>query len=298
LQAHKPPVFLNLIDEVMTSEREVRAVKYKDYAYRHNPSSASFKKQDGTVIGSCMRQLWYKATKVKESNATDSASFLKMGFGDAIHDWFMRKLQKSKKITLLPEVGGRVLMDPLTREISFRVDGLATHRSELGGFELKTTQGMALSWMKKAGKGPKEDHLLQILSYFGTNEAIQWYSLVYVARDSAFKMEFHITKEDDGYYFQSVFPNGPKTKIPELSFQGIVSRWVTLESYVKSEIMPPRDYKIVFNDSGEIVPNRVKKGVRYRSDWRCLYCSFKDLCWSQPDAKKEAYSVNGGLWNG
>jgi hypothetical protein len=287
---HKVPNFLELLEEVLTDELKDKKEKYKDYEYKHNPSSSTMVKDDGTVVGACMRQLWYRATKVPESNPNDLTGLLQMGFGDGIHNWLLAKLQKSKRITLLKEAGGRVTIDPLTREVSFRLDGLVTHKGELGGFELKTTQGFGLSYMLKEG-GPKEDHLLQVLDYFATNEAIRWFGLVYVARDSGYRAEFHITKEDDGFYIKGIKPDMPKRKITDLSFDKVKARWKILEGHIERKEEPPRDFKVVFNDEGKIVDSRVKKGYKYKSHFKCTYCSHKDYCWSQPGAQEDSVQV-------
>lgn len=286
----KPPNFLNLLEEVLTDELAEKKIKYKDYEYKHNPSSSTMKRDDGTVVGACMRQLWYRAMKTPETNPSDFTNLLQMGFGDGIHYWFLNKLQKSKRITLMKEAGGKVTIDPLTREVSFRLDGLVTHKGDIGGFELKTIQTFGLTYMLKEG-GPKEDHLLQVLDYFGTNDAIKWFGLVYVARDSAYRAEFHILKEEDGFYIEGIHPRVAKRKIDELSFDKVKARWKELEGYIERKEEPPRDFKVVYNDEGKIVEQRIKKGYKYKSDFKCTYCSHLTHCWSQPGAKEDSVQI-------
>lgn len=287
---HRPPIFLDLLEEVLKDENEGKKVKYKDVSYKHNPSSSTMVKDDGEVVGACLRQLWYRATKVPDTNPHTFTNLLQFGFGDGIHDWVLNKLQKSKRITLMKEAGGRTTIDPLTREVSFRLDGLVTHKGDLGGIELKTTQGFGLNYMLKEG-GPKDDHLLQVLDYFGTNEAIRWFGLVYLARDSAYRAEFHITKEADGYYIRGVIPAGEKKKIEHLSFDKVKARWKVLEGFIERNEEPPRDYKVVYNDDGKIVEQRIKKGYKYKSHFKCMYCTHLTHCWNQPGAKEDAVQI-------
>lgn len=291
MRTHNVPNFVNLLEEVLTNELKEKQEKYKDYEYKHNPSSSTMVKSDGEVVGECMRKLWYRATKVPETNPGNLTGLLQMGFGDGIHNWLLGKLQKSKKITIMKEAGGRATMDPLTREVSFRLDGLVTHKGELGGFELKTTQSFGLTYMLKEENGPKADHLLQVLDYFATNEAIQWFALMYVGRDSAYRAEFHITKEDDGFYIEGITPVIAKRKIEELSFDKVKARWKELEGYIERKEEPKRDFKVVFNDQGKVVDSRIKKGYKYKSHFKCTYCNYQTHCWSQPDALQDAVQV-------
>jgi len=39
------------------------------------------------------------------------------------------------------------------------------------------------------------------------------------------------------------------------------------------------------------VPFRQKNGVKYKTDWRCSYCSYMTHCWSLPDAKENAVKL-------
>ncbi len=246
--------------------------------------------KDDKRIGACMRAMWYKAKQEPESNPRDFSNRLQAGFGNAIHTWVLSKLQKSKKISLTAEAAGRVVVDGLTKEVSFRLDGLVTHRGELGGLEIKTQQGYGLQRMIKDG-GPKASDILQCLSYFGTNEAINWFGLVYLARDSGFRAEYHIWKEDDKFYIKGLVPHMLTVEITELTFPGIINEWKKLESHIAADTIPKRDYKVVFADDGRIVDSRVKKGYKYKSDFRCIYCSYQGKCWSSEGAKEDSIKI-------
>lgn len=270
-----PPNILRILGEVIEDEdknREPRLV------YHHNPSSATMKCDDGRVVGACLRQLWYKAKGQPESDSKELTVKLQGLFGQAIHDAVLGKLQKSKKLSVIPEAAGKVLIDPLTSEVSFRLDGLVTYRGELGVLEIKTKQGFGLQRQVK-DRGWNEDDVLQVLSYFGTNPALMWGSLVYLARDSAYRAEYHITKEEDGFYIKGILPEEPKKKLDQLSFERITARWKELEGLIEKKELPKRDYKVVFTDDGRITESRIKMGQKYKSDYRCLYCSYQSQCW-------------------
>ena len=282
--------FLELLSEVFDEEKKERQGHNKDYEYRHNPSSASFKCADGKVVGSCLRQLYYKATKVAESNPSDFTSKLQMGFGDAIHSFLLGKLSKSKKIQLTSEASGKCHVDPLQREVSYRLDGLVGYDGSLGCLEIKSKQSYAVQRMMKEG-GVSADTLCQVISYHGTNPLLSWTHLVSIGRDNALRVEQRIEKRGEGFVCIPILPTGKEASVPELCFGGIVARWKELEDYVAWQKPPRRDYKAVLKDDGSVTDKRTKKGVDYKSDWRCLYCNYKDCCWTQPDAKQEAVQI-------
>lgn len=288
----KIPRFLDVLAEVILEETKEYKARRKDYSYRHNPSSATLIAPGGRVVGACLRQLYYRATKAEEGTEVDVTGKLQMGFGDAIHDFILGKLKKYKKFSIFPELAAKTIIDPLTKEISFRLDGLITQDDgTVGGLELKTTQGRAITgrgWGIKA-TGPKEDHLLQIISYFATNKAIKWFALVYLARDNAYRLEYHITRDGDRYFLDG-------KEIKDLNFAGIKKRWMELEKYLEEQKLPPRDFKVFLDKDGNIQKTKTMKGDTKRSDWRCMYCPYaKTVCWKGEDAKGESYNAEYGI---
>ncbi len=275
-----PPSFLDLLNEGY--EEEEKAFKYRGVdEYRHNPSSATMIGDDGKVVGACLRQLYYRATGEPVSDKKELTNKLQAGFGNGIHDFLTERLQKSDKIKLVPEVPGKVIVDPLTREISFRLDGLVTYLGELGCLEIKTQQSYGLQRMVKEG-GPKKSDILQVLCYFGTNENIRWASLLYVARDSAYRAEYHIYKDlkSDKFMIKGITPVQKEKPIDGLTFDAVLKRWKELEGHVDRRELPKRDYQVVFKADGTVTDKRTKNGVDYKSDFQCNYCSYQLTCWS------------------
>lgn len=284
-----PPNFFKIIEDVLEKEEKDRKPSTE---LRHNPSSASFVKSDGTVTGACLRQVYYRAIKQPESDKKKFSSKLQAGFGNAIHTWLLDKIKKSDKLKIQPEASGTYHHDELENIISYRLDGLVTHNGDVGGLEIKTQMSYGLSRMLKEG-GPKDSDLLQVLSYFGVNDLIRWFSLCYVARDTAFNAEFHLWKdpETDVVMIEGVYPRQNPRPVKELTFNGSVSRWKELESAVKLNQLPPRDYKAVLTKEGVVTDKRVKNGVEYNTDWQCGYCAYKTHCWSLPDALENSKKV-------
>lgn len=285
----QPPIFLKLLDEVYAEEDKART---STSDYRHNPSSASMVKEDGSVAGSCLRALYYKATKEQVSDLKDLTVKLQGDFGNGIHDKITDKLVKSDKIKIIPESAGKVIIDTLTKEVSFRLDGLVTHKGEQGCLELKTMQSFGLQRMVKEG-GPKEAHILQVLCYFGTNPDLRWASLVYFGRDNAFRAEYHIYKDPESRKFmiKGITPNQPEKEIVDLSFEKIVSRWKELEEAVEQRLLPKRDFKVVLDKNGLVTDKRTKNGVDYKSSYQCNYCSYQTTCWTGPGALEDSVKL-------
>lgn len=288
----QPPNFLDLLDEVYTQD-DAEHAKNAPTDYRHNPSNASMVKEDGKVAGACLRALYFKATKEAPSDVKPLTTKLQGDFGNGIHDRIGEKLLKSDKIKIVLENPGKVIVDPLTKEISFRLDGLVTHKGELGCLEIKTMQSFGLQSMVRT-TGPKDAHILQVLCYFGTNPDLRWASLVYFGRDNAFRAEYHVYKDPEGkLMIKGITPRQAEREIVGFSFDKIVERWKELEVAVEQQKLPKRDYKAVFSKEGELTDKRTKNGVEYKTDFACNYCNWKTKCWSEADARHDAYQIPG-----
>lgn len=284
------PNFINLLDEALITEAQDRQARSKNYQYKHNPSSASYRKADGKVVGACQRQLYYRAKKVDSTRELDTTSMIQGGFGDAIHTWLLDKLTKVTGISLMKEAGGKLIVDPLTLEMSYRLDGLVTVGDVMGGLEIKTTQGRAITgkdWGIK-DKGPKDDHLLQVICYMKAHPSLKWFALVYFGRDNAYRMQFDVKREGDKFFWRKA---GAKSWTPvEFDFEGIQKRWLELEAHIDGDILPPRDYKVWLKADGSIQDTKYIKGDFFKSDFRCLYCPYSKKCWTEePDADKDCY---------
>ena len=284
------PNLLDSLEEVLKDDKTPKPDEKRQY--RHNPSSASLKIGE-EVVGACLRQLYYRATELPVSNPQNFTSMLTAGFGTAIHDWFFKRLQENPKLKIDPEVKGKAKVDPLTLEISYRVDGLVTHKGEKGGAELKTKHGYSLQ-KKLQDSGPYWEDLAQIVTYFELEKELLWYILVYVGRDSGYRAEYHIYRDyDDGMKLKikPIVPDGRATEIKDITFEKIKERWLMLEYYLDNKTVPPRDYKMVLKEDGTPTKERTKNKKKIESDKRCLYCNWQTYCWTQPDAYNASYNL-------
>jgi hypothetical protein len=278
--------FLSLLSDHLAKVAKEKDEYYKNRPYAHYPSSASSITPDGNVVGACLRNQYWKAIKEPSEEQWNLASQLQRGFGDAIHNWLFEKLKKIDGFVLTAEHGGKLTVEGLTREISYRMDGHVSIGDKFGGVELKTSQGRAIDKMIKEG-GPKEHHILQVMDYYKANPNFSFFSMIYVARDSGFSVEFMTYREKDAETItvQQVYPFvGPKKEMSHLTMSSMLARRKALEAAVGTMTLPPRDYKVFLNKDGEIQDIRTKKGEKYKSDFWCLYCDFAKKCWSMPDA--------------
>lgn len=286
-----PPNFLELLEEVYDQEDKKYAENAKE-GFRHNPSSASFTKANGEVVGACVRALYYKATKEVPSDAKQLTTKLQGDFGNGIHDKITEKLKKSDKIKIIPESPGKTVVDELTHEVSYRLDGLVTHKGEEGYLELKTMQSYALQRMVKSGT-PRDKDVLQVLSCLGAKPDLRWAALVYFGRDNAFRAEYHIYKdpETNSYVIRGITPSKHEIDIDELTFEGIVARWKELEVAVAEQKLPKRDFKAVLTKDGKVTDKRVRNYVEYKTASACLYCSWQTKCWTSEGAEKDSVQI-------
>ena len=287
------PNFVDILDNVFRDDKKQKDERYRTYSYRHNPSSASVK-LGGKIEGKCLRQLYYRATKEPESEPFEPGDMYSMFLGDAIHGAIAKKLQKSREISFMPEVGGKVLVDGLTKEISYRVDGIVSCNGEIGGLEVKTTQGEALT-SKYYGiklKGPKVDHLLQVICYFNSFPGLKWFVLYYIARDNGYKLQFNVERSGDEYKVTSLDNTDFSHLIKGVKFEDITSRWSELETAIKDKQLPKRDFKVWLKSDGTIQDTKTIAGKLHKTSWQCNYCPFKTKCWSEPDAREAAYDEN------
>ena len=286
---HRPPAFLKELQAIYDrnqAEQDERRKTVLDL--RHNPSSASME-LDGKVIGACNRALYWRHFKEPKSNVSGLANILQRDFGNAIHDLILGLFKTSKNFTLADEQGGKVLLDPLTNELSYRIDGVVLTPESKGGMELKTTQGGSLTYQKKEGTTPKQDHCLQVADYFHADQSLEWFSLIYLARDSGYHLEYHLWYDNNKLYCQRVLPWADVVCLDWLDYDKVLARRTALELAVKTKTLPPRDFQAVLRPDGSITDKRQSEGVEYKSDMLCAkYCDWRSKCWSMPDAKQFA----------
>lgn len=255
----------------------------------HYPSSASFKYSDGTVIGPDILSQYLKHTGVKPSNPPDGPALLRMRMGDAAHVAIADALGKAN-VKACPESRFKMSVPGLRLPVSGRVDNLIELGGELEVVEVKSSQDNAMfgkGW-GIADKGPKEDHILQVIAYLNCVPGLKRARFIYVARDNGGMLEFIVDRSGDSY---SV--NGKPVR--ELSWAGMVSRWAMLESLVAAKTAPEPDYRPWLNKDGKIMSVKTIKGVSYKTPWRVSYDAYRDYVWGNPENFKYSENAMHGL---
>lgn len=256
---------------------------------RHYPSSAGFKYSDGRIIGPDLLSQYLKWTGVKPSNPSDGEGLIKMKLGNGAHGVLAETLAQAG-VKVLSETPFRVKPLGLDHEVSGRSDFLIElNNNELEVIEAKSSQDAMMFGTKYYGglikEGPKEDHKLQVICYLNCIPGLKRGRFLYIARDTGRMLEYIMDRDGvDSYAIDGVH-------VPELSWAGIVARWVELERIVKSGIAPAPEYQAWINDkTGEVMAKKTINGNDYKTHWRVLYDGYKDRIWKDPSNYQ--YSFN------
>lgn len=276
------PKLTSLIYDTLEKEEE----KKRWIPKAHYPSSASFKYSDGTLVGPDLLTSYLKWTGVPPSNPSNGASLLKMRMGDGAHKELATILGKAN-IKAVPETGAKVPVPGLTYPVSYRTDVLAEIDGKLKIIEVKSSQEQQM-FNRQYGicvKGPKTDHLLQVICYLELVPGADSALLLYIDRGTGGMLEFTVTKGSEGGYLLDGKP------IPEIRWSGIIARWVVLEEALVAKVEPESEYHCWLNEkTGEVMAKKTIKGEDYKSDWRCLYNDYKDFIWKNPKNYKQSYN--------
>jgi CRISPR/Cas system-associated exonuclease Cas4 (RecB family) len=242
-------------------------ILYEYFQKSDNNKSAKVFKSEDTVhfnpssFSACKKQIYLKKRYVAPSNPIDSLSYMKMDMGTTIHTR-IQEIVKKQGILLEAEKLKTVKFQGL--DFRYKIDGKIVLNRQRHIMEIKTTSGGGMRVVKY---DPKPADVIQ-LSLYMLFENIQNGVLVYVGRDNGYIIEYFITQECDAYR-AAIAEIG--RKIPELK---------QLEIQIKQGIMPKRDgYIEMKNSGGKISENFQKDRIQHKSDWRCSYCQWKNLCW-------------------
>ena len=261
---------INLLDRIDAYLLEKESVGRKREAHWASDAAA------------CKRQLFYKWTGAAITNPTTAGGIWKMRMGDGIHSMVHEFLTKSGlqvmdeiSLRLGPEITG------LKRPLSGRIDNVFEEpgTNDLAEIEVKSGYGAGIRAIKAGG--PKREHLIQALVYLKWGGLARCH-LVYVARDDGYRCEFIM--EYDSINDVLYLHDGGRKWASDLTYAEIHARLAAVEDAVESGKLPERDFWQAIKN-GEYRDDFQKDKVKYRSNWQCSYCGFRDACW---DAVKAA----------
>jgi hypothetical protein len=246
------------------------------------------------VSGTCLRQSWYRLSGQFQSSGTSPYSEWIFALGKAVEEILV---EQWKQMGIW--VANNVKFYDKERNISGEVDVvLAEPDGTLYGVEAKSFYGyMAtrdLLGNKKIQGRPKTSQLLQTLVYVDLCKRlgiIEYFKMVYYARDSAGRTEFDIGLLQDGEHLR---PTVDDVIDYRFTMEDIYDRYAELAEYVEKKEPPPQDFEKTWDhdkvklrrDVGDVSKSAFEKWQRSPGkypigDWQCRYCNYAGECWSK-----------------
>lgn len=233
--------------------------KYDRKEWSFWPSEASCIKSDGTIIGKCLRCLFYQWNGLPESNPLPDRVKLLGKIGNFV-EYETRKELVNKKLYSLDanKKENRKFKVNLVDDIilSGEVDIIAENKEEHCGMEVKNYSNSTYQLLNK----PKDPHLLQTFLYAVYYQPKQPYFLIkycpsmiskYATKDVYHRIDWiEIDKE--------IYPviNGGVYR--EIKMSSIIRRYKEAKYYIKNKELPIKDF--------------------IRSSTQCKQCNFRDYC--------------------
>jgi len=239
-------------------------------------------------FNSCLRQLYYGKTSTIKSNPVDNHAKLKMRLGTASHE-MLQKMFQDEGIWVEGEDLKIKEFDGLT--IRYRIDGLVKIKDQTYITEIKTIYGEGFRQIEQT---PKTDHLTQLVLYLileCQNNGI----LLYIGRDNGRMLEYGVRIINEVVYIDHPeYELVNETLIPNIHKRA--AELGKVRENILNKHVPDREFKSVFKFyNGEVVDEFTKDKVKYKSDWQCSYCGWRDMCWENEmeEAKCTGFYVGG-----
>jgi hypothetical protein len=210
----------------------------------------------------CCRKIYYKKTRTLQSNPIESHSYIKFELGHATHEKLAEILKKCfDKIEF--EISGN--KEYLGLRWIYFVDAIAVLENKKVIFEFKSKYSNGIDAVKEK---PEVDDVLQLYSYMRLEGIDEGY-LLYIGRDNGYMYEYHFTMES--------------LKEFETIFLQRINKMLMLKTLFTTRSLPDRDFNIVIkkDKNNELHYDFQKDNIKYKSSWRCGYCTWKDLCWKE-----------------
>lgn len=256
-------------------------------------ASATWIDQHGIkrVGGACLRRCYYRYTSSAKPDPSTPYSEWIFALGKAVEEILV---EQWKQMGIW--VANNLKFFDKKRNISGEIDlVLSEPDGTLFGVEVKSFYGYQatrdLIGNKKVKPAPKTSQLMQTLIYVDQCKDLEYFKMVYYARDSANRTEFDITLVQDGEHKRPCI-NGDIDY--RFTMDDIYDRYEILMEYVKSNEPPPRDFELVWDAEkvekrraiGEVAKTTYEKWKKNPKknpigDWQCRYCPFAGECWGK-----------------
>lgn len=239
-----------------------------------------------SAFSACKRALYWKAKGEQPTNPPDNPSLFKMKIGDIIHDNIQTLLTEKGILESFEEAKKKVYNG---LEFNYFYDGILNVDGKRYIMEIKTVYA---NGFRSIENEPKPEHVLQALCYM-LFEEIDNAIILYIGRDNGYMLQYElrmmVTPEDTW-----LLVDNKKTDY--------YAKWLSkIEEFKRLKIqylageLPDRDFQMVFKNNGQIADEFQKDGVKYKSDWQCSYCSYKNKCWGSEmeEMKNHKFYING-----
>ena len=233
------------------------------------PTAASIRLKDGTILGSCAREQYYRWFKCKRDSSIEPESSMIFKVGDSLHELavsLIRSLSRTSNLRVLSQeqriwnpsylISGRsdcVLLDEITNEIY--------------GCEIKTVGDGAIYVMDNK---PKIEHIMQSFIYLdsytknaklnGTKPPKAWI-LLYMARSENWKLQkyphgsslkymwqYTITLDDQGNCHVKD-QNQNSIDVNGLNIDMIYDRYDEVLTSIRNKKLPDRDFTYQYDET-------------------------------------------------
>jgi hypothetical protein len=235
-----------------------------------------------SYLNDCGRKIFWKKTGTEPSNPIDLPSRFKMHFGSIQHQG-LQDILKEEGLLIESEVHRVAEYDGLT--FNYYLDGIVRDGDSEAILEIKTIYGRAFDFVKDA---PKEDHMLQVLSYMAFTGIKKAY-VVYIGRDNGLIRQHEIKSNGD------LLLNGAVVNEWRETWKNKINRLISLKKSIEDGTLPGRDFKAVMKNRGDIYFEFTKDKEKYKTSWQCSYCAYFNKCWASEleEIKKHQFYIDG-----
>lgn len=294
---------LNSLESLMSEKPPI----YYERAFSHSPSSAMcYSAIDNEPIGSCIRAQYLQYKKFPVTNR--GGMYMKMT-QEAGHIWEEWAVQKFKELGIYISHHSKVSDTEHNIMGELDIVHYNPHTDEIEVTDVKQYNGSnwyaakEITGSKDSHPKPKDSHLLQMFVYLLTlrnsgHAHIKTCNILYIDRscgswDNNFQFAISLFEDGDEIYPQVEYIN----KFNNNEIEYYVDRRITenniyyknslLEQLIETEVIPPRDYKLIYtaqeveqkyNDKlisttayNKWCQDPVKNSL---GDWNCKYCKY------------------------
>jgi hypothetical protein len=327
-----------ILDNYMIREEVIRDQRWVNLY----PSEASVIREnkwgEKEVQGTCQRQAWLRFKTMEQLNNGSDETIAILQVGDDVitvkperqeprKEWIFEEGRRIEDTIIsvaakagILAAGHRKFVIPIGDglNLSGELDCIFRVHDELLGIEVKSVSGYnaekdifgTASMRRNNVKGdPKIAHLLQTAVYtWHYRDKISRFKIIYFMRGNCLREEFEVTLEEDintGDWH--IMVDGKDSGV---TINQILDRYRELARKLRDNELPPREYKLVYDDEtmnkfAERKDSRLNKTVREawlkywdrkqdpearqlkrpeKGDMWCSFCKYRDICYNK---KKE-----------